>query len=56
MWIILPRDIFNLREREREKGGSVIADCITNPIYLILINASALQLILKIFKWKSTVD
>lgn len=43
------------RERERE-GGSVIADCITNPIYLILINASALQLILKIFKWKSTVD
>lgn len=52
MWIILPRDLFNLRE----KGGSVIADCITNPIYLILINASALQLILKIFKWKSTVD
>lgn len=43
-------------EREREGGGSVIADCITNPIYLILINASALQLILKIFKWKSTVD
>lgn len=55
MWIILPRDLFNLRERERG-GGSVIADCITNPIYLILINASALQLILKIFKWKSTVD